>query len=33
MQSDSKKQHFIWRNDMLDDLISCLENFKALNEV
>ena len=30
MQSNGKKQHFRWRNDMILDLISCLKNFKAL---
>lgn len=30
-KSNGKKQQFRLGNDMLDDLISCLENFKALS--
>lgn len=31
MQSNGKKQQFRWKNDLMDDLISCLENFEVVH--
>ena len=32
MQSAGEKQQFTWRNKMVDDLVSSLENFNTLME-